>query len=66
MHAVTRMTFLGLRMAIHDTFEGAGVDTNRVCDLLIVAHPPILEWDCCRLEMVANLMDLEPQTVSGR
>lgn len=56
----------GLRMAIHDAFESSGVNANRVCDLLIVEHPPISKWDCNRLESVADFMEFEPGAVSGQ
>lgn len=48
------------RMAIHDALEGTGVDSNRVCELLVSKCPPLTEWDCNRLEMVANLIEQEP------
>jgi hypothetical protein len=50
----------GARMTIHNAFEGAGLDCNRICDLLLSSRPPISELDCCRLEMVADLLKLEP------
>ncbi len=52
------------RMAIHDSLEGTGVDSNRVCELLVSMRPPLTEWDCNRLEMVAKLIEREP-TVQG-
>lgn len=48
------------RMAIHDSLEGTGVDSNRVCELLVSIRPPLTDWDCNRLEMVANLIEREP------
>lgn len=33
----------GVRMAIHDAFEATGVDSNRICSLLISTRPPISE-----------------------
>lgn len=46
-------------MAIHEAFEATGGDSNRICSLLISTRPPISEWDCCRLEMAANMIDQE-------
>ncbi|MCT8165628.1 MULTISPECIES: hypothetical protein [unclassified Pseudomonas] len=48
------------RMTIHDAFEGTGADSNRLCELLISLSPPLTEWDCNRLEMVASLIESEP------
>lgn len=56
----------GARMTIHDAFEGAGTDNNRVCDLLLSSRPPISECDCCRLEMIANLLEQEPEAREER
>lgn len=56
----------GARMTIHDAFEGAGTDNNRVCDLLLSSRPPISEWDCCRLEMIADLLEQEPEAREER
>ncbi|HBM63259.1 MAG TPA: hypothetical protein DD418_05255 [Pseudomonas sp.] len=54
------------RMAIHDSLEGTGIDSNRVCELLVSVRPPLTEWDCNRLEMVANLMEHEPTAQGDR
>lgn len=51
----------GARMAIHDAFEGTGVDANRVCERLISVHPPLNKWDCDRLEFVAELLEHAPE-----
>lgn len=51
----------GMRMAIHDAFESTGTDSSQVCTLLISSRPPISDWDCRRLEMVASLIEAEPE-----
>lgn len=51
----------GVRMAIHDAFDATGVNSNRLCDLLISDRPPLKEWDCIRLEMVADLIEADPE-----
>lgn len=56
----------GMRMAVHEAFEGTGADSSRVCALLLSSRPPISEWDCCRLEMVASQIDLEPGALADR
>ncbi|MNJ29825.1 hypothetical protein D3C77_244070 [compost metagenome] len=49
------------RMAIHEALEALGVNSNRICDLLISERPPLTDWDCNRLEMVASLVEAEPE-----
>lgn len=51
----------GIRMAIHQAFEATGVDYNRACEVLISARPPLTEWDCNRLEIIAQQMELSPE-----
>jgi len=51
----------GARMAIHGAFEATEVDSNRVCDLLISERSPLKESDCIRLEIVATLIEAEPE-----
>lgn len=53
-------------MAIHEAFENTGTDSSQVCALLISSRPPISEWDCCRLEMVASQIELAPEALAGR
>lgn len=54
------------RMAIHDLLEGTGLDGNRVCELLISMRAPLTEWDCNRLEMMADLIEREPSAQGDR
>nr|DAF79146.1 MAG TPA: hypothetical protein [Caudoviricetes sp.] len=49
------------RMMIHGAFEATGANSNRVCDLLISGRPPLKEWDCIRLEMIADLIEADPE-----
>ncbi|AHC85733.1 hypothetical protein X970_11105 [Pseudomonas monteilii SB3101] len=51
----------GIRMAIYEAFEDTGVDYNRACELLISARPPLTDWDCHRLEIIAQQMELSPE-----
>ncbi|WMY83399.1 MULTISPECIES: hypothetical protein [Pseudomonas] len=55
----------GARMAIHDALEGTGVDSNRVCDALLTKTPPISEWACERLDMVADQIEQAPDARSS-
>ena len=52
-------------MAIHDAFEGTGVDSNRVCDALLAKTPPISEWACERLNLVADQIEQTPDASSS-
>lgn len=49
-------------MAVHDAFEGAGLNSNRACDFLISNQPPVTESDCLRLEMIARQVELSPDS----
>lgn len=55
----------GARMAIHEAFEGTGVDSNRVCDVLLTKTPPISEWTCVRLDLVADQIEKAPAASSS-
>lgn len=47
-------------MAIHGAFEASGVNSYRICELLISERPPLVEQDCIRLELMASLIEAEP------
>lgn len=49
------------RMAIHEALEASGVNSYRICDLLISERPPLIERDCIRLELMASLIEAEPE-----
>ncbi|NNJ16343.1 hypothetical protein CSV86_014535 [Pseudomonas putida CSV86] len=48
------------RMAVHEALGASGVNTYRICDLLLSKRPPLDDGDCIRLELIASLIDAEP------